>query len=302
MTIKLLAHGGAGAWSEANSEEVLAGMREAVQKGWTMLQQGGSALDAIEQTVMVLEDHPLFDAGIGSYLNQHGEVEMDAILIDGASLNFGAVAALQQIRHPISLARLVMTQTDHCFLVAEGAEALAVHLGMPLVPNLTFVTDDRLAAFRKWAAQARATIPTIGTGTVGAVALDDRGKVAAATSTGGTAFKRKGRVGDTPIFGAGGYADKHGAASGTGRGEDIMRCLLCKYAVDQIEAGKNAQEAAHAAMAYLNRRIPNGNAGMIVADANGGIGAAYTTAHMPIAWVDEHDEIHATMDPKLVGF
>ncbi|HVO41704.1 MAG TPA: isoaspartyl peptidase/L-asparaginase [Aggregatilineales bacterium] len=302
MTIRLLAHGGAGAWVEADTALALEGMRAAVEAGWRVLRGGGSALDAIEQTVIVLEDYPVFDAGIGSYLNQRGEVEMDAIITDGSALNFGAVAAIQRIRHPISLARLVMTQTDHCFLVADGAEELAVHLGMPLVPNMTFVTDAKLAAFRKWMAQTRAPIPAIGTGTVGAVALDATGRVASATSTGGTALKRKGRVGDTPIFGAGAYADRHGAASGTGRGEDIMRGLLCKDAVDQIKLGQSASEAAQTAIDHLIQRFPHGSAGVILVDSNGGLGAAHSTPFMPVAWIDERDEIHVSMDARSIVF
>src|SRR5215831_16459482 len=137
-TARILVHGGAGAWTGADSEgvisQILTGVKEAASEGWRVLNSTGSALEAIEAAVVILEDNPLYDAGVGSYLNQNGEVEMDALIADGESINFGAVAAIQHIQHPISLARLVMTHTDHCFMVAEGAEQLAASLGMPLVP------------------------------------------------------------------------------------------------------------------------------------------------------------------------
>src|SRR5262245_17150212 len=222
---KLLVHGGAGEWGTKDHNQAVNGIREATAVGWQVLMDGGSALDAVEQAVIVLEDNPVFDAGVGSYLNDKGEVEMDALIADGQTLKFGAVAAVQHVRHPISLARLVMTRTDNCFFVAEGADQLAAELGMPLIPNLELMTDLELSVFRRKHAEAEKL------GTVGAVALDKTGRLAAATSTGGMPFKKKGRVGDSPIFGAGGYANEYGAASGTGRGEDLMRLLLCKYVV-----------------------------------------------------------------------
>lgn len=194
----ILTHGGAGQWLESAFDSALSGMQQATAAGWAILSNGGSALDAVEKAVNLLEDHPVFDAGIGSFLNEMGEVEMDALIVDGAAITFGAVAAVRNVRYPISLARLVMTKTPHCFFVGDGADKLAVDLGMPRVPNLTFVTSDKFLAFQDRDSRTGETL-----GTVGAVALDSHGNIASATSTGGTLNKAKGRVGDSPIFGAG---------------------------------------------------------------------------------------------------
>src|SRR5258708_4769471 len=132
---RLLVHGGAGEWKTKDHTLTLQAIREATSIGWKVLSGGDSALDAVEKVVMFLEDHPLFDAGVGSYLNDHGEVEMDALIADGSTQNFGAVAAVKHVRHPILLARLVMSETNNCFFVGDGADQLAAELGVPLIPN-----------------------------------------------------------------------------------------------------------------------------------------------------------------------
>jgi beta-aspartyl-peptidase (threonine type) len=289
----IIVHGGAGTWANADEEQVLAGVRAAALAGWEVLRGGGASLDAVEAASRLLEDDPQFDAGYGSFLNELGEVEMDALIADGATIRFGAVAAVRRVRHAISLARLVMTKTDNCFFAGDGADQLAARLGMPLVANVELITDKELAALR-----ARSGIHTerigLGTGTIGAVALDAAGHVASATSTGGTPDKMKGRVGDSPMFGAGGYADDHfGAASATGRGENIMRFFLCKQAIDEIKGGLPANEAAQAALRYLSDHIPNPEAGVIVVDYKGSLAAAHTTAAMPVAWVDANGSLGA---------
>jgi beta-aspartyl-peptidase (threonine type) len=289
----LLAHGGAGRWPERHHRAALQGLREAVTLGWQSLAAGASALEAVEQAVMALEDNPLFDAGAGSFLNDQGEVEMDALIVDGREIRFGAVAAVRRVRHPIRLARLVLTRTNNCFFVGDGADRLAAELGMPLVANIELVTATQLRAFRSRASSPTSESPT---GTVGAVALDVFGHVASATSTGGIPNKRKGRVGDTPIFGAGGYADDRlGAASATGVGEHIVRFMLCKHAVDRLVDSVPAEVAAAAAVDYMRSRLDAPEVGIIVLDKHGRLGAAHTTPAMPVAWVDAHGKLQASI-------
>ena len=304
MTPKLIVHGGAAPWARLEDHPaVLDGMRAAASAGWQKLAGGGSALDAVEAATIVLEDHHLFDAGTGSHLNDQGEVEMDALIADGSRRDFGAVAGLHHIRNPISLARLVMTHTKHRFFIAEGAEALAAEYGIPLVPNLSLVTEAELAFFRanleRMKSQTHPDLePHGGLDTVGAVALDREGHIASATSTGGSPFKKQGRVGDVPIFGAGGYADdRYGGASSTGIGENIMRHLLSKSVIDRLGWGQeDALNAAINAVEAVASDIPMPEVGVIVIDAAGRLGAAHTTAHMPVAWVDANGKVHAAME------
>ncbi len=298
MKPAILTHGGAGAWERLDEEPVLEGMRQATVVGWEILTAGGSALDAVEKATNVLEDNPLFDAGVGGFLNDQGEVQLDALIVDGSTLNFGAVAAVQHVRHPISLARLIMTKTPHCFIVGEGADRIAAELGMPLEANIALVTPENLEIFRKHNEQGASA-----TGTVGAVAIDSHGHVASATSTGGTINKRQGRVGDSPMFGAGGYADdRFGAASTTGEGEYIMRVLLSHYAVDQLGFDMTAQEAAMAASHHILGRFETLNCGIIVVDKFGRIGASHTSPYMPIGWIDAEGAVQASTGKGIEGF
>src|SRR3990172_6720903 len=147
MKPSIIVHGGAGAWQAKSEIEASAGVKRAVEIGWEVLCADVSALDAVERATNFLEDHPLFDAGRGSYLNELGEVEMDALIVDGSALNFGAVAAVQHVQHPISLARRVMTDTEHTFFAGVGADWLAQRLGFPVIPNIAFVTDEMYHAF-----------------------------------------------------------------------------------------------------------------------------------------------------------
>lgn len=291
---RLIVHGGAGPWIEDNHNQALDGVRAAARAGWAVLQAGGSALDAVEAATIVLEDDPLFDAGVGSFLNDQGEVEMDALITDGDQLDFGAIAAVKHVRNPIMLARRVMTNSAHRFFVAEGADLLAIEYGLERVANLSFVTDTEWRAFA--ARVAKDGPPEPGRGTVGAVALDAAGHIASATSTGGSPNKKKGRVGDVPIYGAGGYSDdRHGGASSTGVGENIMRHLLSKRVVDLIAAGSLADAAAQAGVDAVASRIPSPEVGVIALDASGHYGAAHTTGHMPIGWIDSSGAVHAGM-------
>lgn len=295
-TARLILHGGAGGWDGYDEVRVLDGMRKAAVVGWNILKAGGSALDAVEKATNIMEDDPQFDSGFGSFVNAAGEVEMDALITDGSSIKYGAVAAVKRVQYPISLARLVMTRTNNLFFVADGADQLAAELGMPLVTNAQMITPQEFEAFRARHAGNGVAQVGQGTGTCGVVALDFNGHIASATSTGGIPEKRKGRVGDTPIFGAGGYADDaFGGASATGVGENVMRFFLSKRIVDAIKDGVDAQAAAQAGVEFLSARIPSPEVGVIVIGADGSIGAAHTTANMPIAWVTADGDIQATM-------
>lgn len=289
MQPMIIVHGGAGPWPDEHDAPKAGSLREAALKGWAILQTGGSALDAVESAVNILEDFPLFDAGIGSYLNKLGEVEMDALIVDGSKHDFGAVAGVKHVRYPISLARKVMSETPHCFFAGAGADALAQQLGIPQMSNLFFVTQEEFTRFHNQEHAAPM-------GTVGAVAIDQHGHIAAATSTGGVPDKMPGRVGDSPIFGAGGYADNRwGGASATGKGENIMRVLLSKYAVDLVAQGYSAQEAADRAITYINGYYEDSQAGIILVDHEGGVGAAHSTDKIAIAWIDANGEVHTQM-------
>lgn len=276
--IAIVVHGGAGAWvlDSERFHEGLAACREAALAGHAVLLAGGRAVDAVETAVHILEDCPALDAGRGSYLNVKGEVEMDALIMDGRSLDMGAVAAIQRVRHPISLARQVMEQTKHTFLVGAGADAFAEQIGFP-----------RCAVEELLGQTAVAPIPANGPlgDTVGAVALDAQGNLAAATSTGGTREKMPGRVGDSPLVGSGGYADNRTAAvSATGHGESLMKIVISKQVCDYVATGQPAQAACEAAIALLAERV-GGEGGLIALDANGRVGVAFNTTAMPHAYV-----------------
>jgi len=293
---RLIVHGGAGTWVGFDEASVLKAMRKAAEVGWEILKAGGSALDAVEKATNIMEDDPQFDSGFGSFVNAAGEVEMDALIADGSTIKYGAVAAVKRVQYPISLARLVMTHTNNLFFVADGADQLAAELGMPLVTNTQMITAQEFEAFRARQLGKQVTPVGQGTGTCGAVALDANGHVASATSTGGMPEKRKGRVGDTPIFGAGGYAeDGLGGASSTGVGENMMRFFFCKRVVDAMSSGVSAQAAAQSTLEFLSTRVPTPEAGVIVIGADGSVGSGHTTTHMPTAWVTADGDIQATM-------
>lgn len=289
----IIVHGGAYDIPTESHKAHLSGCRRAAEAGWEVLHSGGSALDAVEAAVCVLEDDPTFDAGRGSFLNLVGEVEMDAIIMDGRDLNFGAVAAINQVRHPVTAARLVMDHSEHAFLVGVGAETFAREHGLPQCsPQYLKVKreEDRwhaeaLGASHKWDGNR---LPS---DTVGAVALDSEGNLAVATSTGGTFNKHPGRVGDSPLVGCGGYADNRiGAVSATGEGEALMKIVISKTVCDLIAQGMTAQEAAEAAIAVLRERT-TGEGGVIVIDRNGNVGIAHNTPYIAHAYVTEGEKV-----------
>jgi beta-aspartyl-peptidase (threonine type) len=260
----------------------------AVAATYPKLMKGMSALDAVEYAVNILEADPTFDAGRGAFLNERGEVELDAIIMDGRSLDFGAVAALQNILHPVSVARKVMEQTEHCFLVGNGALSFAKKMGFEELPPEALLTARELEFFNsiknKVDFKPQHPFEFEPRDTVGAVAMDKDGNLAVATSTGGTARKLRGRVGDSPIVGAGAYADNHqGAVSATGWGEPIMKVVLSKRVNDAF-ANLSAMEAAAAGIQYLKSRV-NGLGGVIGINKNGDYALAYNTRRMARAYV-----------------
>jgi beta-aspartyl-peptidase (threonine type) len=290
----IIVHGGVGAVSHDKEEAVLAGVREAVKAGSDVLASSGSSLDAVETAIKILEDNPLFNCGTGSVLTFDGDVEMDAAVAYGPALGFGAIAGIKNIQHPISLARMVMEKTDHVLLQGGGAQEFARMMG--IAPHNP-ITEERRVQWRAYREKflrgdagdwpkLKALMkehPEFMHGTVGAVALDEKGEVAAGTSTGGVFLKMLGRVGDTPLPGAGTYATKFGGASSTGLGESMMRTLITKTACDLMRMGLDAQGAASSAVNMLSN-ILGTEAGIIVVDNQGGIGFAQNTAQMPHAY------------------
>lgn len=288
----IVVHGGAGSWdlSHNRMDRALADCRAAAQAGQDILIGGGSALDAVEAAVRVMEDSPVLDAGRGSYLNADGEIEMDALIMDGATMDLGAVAAVKLIRHPISLARKVMTDCEHNFLVAGGAETFATNMGFPRCDIYDLLSEDQLEFFLSLDKRDEVITEALLLGesaigdTVGAVALDQGGDLAAATSTGGTRGKLPGRVGDSPLVGSGAYADNWTAAvSATGHGEALMKVLISKRVCDFVADGLSTQKACEAAIDVLTERV-HGLGGVISVDVRGRIGIAFNTVAMPYAF------------------
>ena len=293
----LIVHGGAWDIPDDQVEAHLNGCRRAAEIGWGLLCEGASALVAVEAAVRVLEDDPTFDAGYGSHLNAAGEIELDALIMDGATLNAGSVAAVQRVRNPISLARLVMEKSEHVLLVAKGAERFGREHGFPMCKPEELLTGRELERWRlargMAASRASRAYGAVYTDTVGAVARDECGNIAAATSTGGTPNKLPGRVGDSPLIGCGAYADNQtGGVSATGWGEALMKVVISKTTCDLIAHGLDAQRAAEAAIHMLDERV-KGLGGVIVVDALGRIGAAHNTPRMAHAHVTPKGDIVA---------
>ena len=330
----LLVHGGAWAIPADAAAAHQAGVRAALEAGYAILGRGGSAIDAVQAAVTVLEDDPTFDAGRGSFLTSDGRVQLDALLMDGGRMKAGGVACVERLRNPIQAARLVLEKSPHVYFVGEGAERFAAAHGMALIDNSELVLDREIERLRHAKARQAAGLDDetfsgpepdgpnhilhddkgpetafkfnpnnqaapgtshLGTGeskdpppnfdshdTVGAVALDGRGNLAAATSTGGTLNKTPGRVGDSSLIGCGCYADNLSAAvSLTGWGEPIMKLVLGKWATDRVAAGTPPEIAAREAISYLFNRL-GGHGGIILLGPDGRFGLAHNTPAM--AW------------------
>jgi beta-aspartyl-peptidase (threonine type) len=297
----LVVHGGAWAMPDDMVEAHLHGVNNALAAGWRVLDRGGAALDAVEEAVVIMEDDETFDAGRGSFLNRDGKVQLDALIMDGGTLRAGGVGCVERLRNPVRAARKILSESPHVYFVAEGAERFAAEHGIALCKNEDLIIPrevERLRAYQaeiaRRASQSGSSqetsmpdgndlfAPHISHDTVGAVALDRNGNIAAATSTGGTLNKAPGRLGDSSLIGCGCYADNlSAAASTTGWGEPIMKLVLAKWTADRISAGNLPEWSAQEAMNYLKQRV-NGHGGIIVLNPEGHIGIAHNTPRM--AW------------------
>jgi beta-aspartyl-peptidase (threonine type) len=285
----LLVHGGAWAIPDAAVEAHQRGVHSAAEIGWRVLEKGGCALDAVEEAIVAMEDDETFDAGRGSFLNEDGRVQLDALMMDGATLQAGGVGCVERLRNPIRAARKVLSGSPHIYFVGEGAERFAEEHGIALCPNEDLIIERELVRWKDAKKQQFLTVPPEFSGpslnshdTVGAVALDANGNIAAGTSTGGTLNKAAGRVGDSSLIGCGCYADNLSAAvSTTGWGEPMMKLVLSKWAADRVEMGDTPEVVAKAAIERLHNRL-NGHGGIILLDSRGRIGLAHNTPRM--AW------------------
>jgi beta-aspartyl-peptidase (threonine type) len=290
----IVVHGGAGKWSSERSQAGLEGVKRAATTGFDILNNGGSAVDAVMEAVAVMEDDGAFNAGYGSSLNIERGVEMEASIMNGKTLQAGAAGLLRDIRNPVRLARIVMEKTDHVFVVGKGAEKLAKLFNLE---RRNPMSDLRLKYYeeqKKLLLDGKFELPKLAElikthpdlfqlETVGAVALDKNGNVAAATSTGGFPLKLPGRIGDSPLIGCGTYADNNaGACSATGVGEIAIRLALSKTVCNYMENGKTAQEAVEEAITLVNTRISAtyNHMGLIAVDPYGRVGAAHNSPNM----------------------
>ncbi len=290
----LIVHGGAWNIPPEAVAPCRAGISSGLQAGWRVLSSGGSALDAVEASIVQLEDAHAFDAGIGSHLNRDGRVQLDAIVMDGSSLKSGAVAAVERFQNPIRLARAVLEHSDHMMIVGAGAEQFARERGLPLCSPEDLILERERIAWRKCSADSHASEFHFGHqhGTVGAVALDSSGRLFAATSTGGTCCKFPGRVGDSPLVGCGCYADEQaGGASSTGWGEAIMKIVMAKMAVDLLRSGVSPEASAQDCIRHLALRA-QGAGGIILLDRLGRPGFAWNTSAMAFGFVRPDGTFH----------
>ncbi|MFZ3324346.1 MAG: isoaspartyl peptidase/L-asparaginase family protein [Usitatibacter sp.] len=294
MPIALIAHGGAGSWRPGSEQDAVGGMNEAAEAGRAILMGGGSALDAVCATVVKLEDNPIFNAGTGAVLNIDGFCELDASIMESRESRVGAVAALQRVKNPILVARKVMEETDHVMLAGEGAQRFARVMGFgdhdPVTParkadwadkrkRLDEVIDKHGLRMRRFLKDH----PEYAGGTVGCVAVDSGGILAAATSTGGVTMKLVGRVGDSPLAGAGNYASRQVAASATGMGEYVIRTLAARAISDAMERGATLDRAMTDVLDRIRRDF-SADVGLIAVDSAGTPLAKHLTRDMPHAW------------------
>ena len=302
----LMIHGGAGALEDLKHEASETTFHESItailEQGRHRLERGDSALDVVEYCANLLEDDRLYNAGCGSVLNADGKVEMDAALMDGRNLQAGAVAGIRNIKNPISLARRVLEHGEHVLLMGDGALEFAKFCGIETYPDNYFITEARIKQLAEVQLVGGMTLdherikPSQKLGTIGAVARDIHGNLAAATSTGGLVNKRWGRVGDTPIVGAGVFADNDTCAvSATGYGEQFLRTVLAKTISDFVQfRGMDAQAAAQAGIEYLVAKV-NGEGGVIVIDAAGHCAAAQSTSGLIRGWIELGGEAYCQL-------
>jgi beta-aspartyl-peptidase (threonine type) len=306
MAIGLIAHGGAGNWRPGSEEDAIDGMTAAAEAGRAVLRSGGSALDAVCATVVLLEDNPIFNAGTGGVLNFDGFVELDASVMVSDEKRFGAVCGLQRVKNPVLVARKVMEETDHVMLTGEGAQRFARVMGFPdhdpVTPARRADWEDKKAHLDQVLANHRSLRmrrflkqhPEYAGGTVGAAAVDRDGVLAAATSTGGVTMKLVGRVGDSPVPGAGNYATEHVAASATGTGEFVLRSLSTRVIAERVALGAPLEEAMDGALQALRRDF-DADVGIIAVDRSGRALARHLTRDMPHASFSGDEAVVARM-------
>jgi beta-aspartyl-peptidase (threonine type) len=289
----IIVHGGAWSIPDSLKEEHLIGVVNSVNKGYTILKKGGSALDAVEKAVINMENNPVFDAGTGSFLNEDGFVELDALLIDGSTLEMGSIGAVHNCKNPITLARkLLENKSNPMMLVGQGADLFAEEISFNIDPKDLIIPRE----YKRWKKEKGGSdifSPT-NKGTVGAVALDQKGKLASATSTGGPPYKKIGRLGDTPLIGCGGYANQFAAASSTGHGESLMKLVAAKLATEFVESGDTASHAARRVIEKI--ASIKGYGGIIVLDRNGSIGYHFNTVRMAYALINQDGNLISGID------
>lgn len=290
--ISLIVHGGAWDIPDEDVPGHRDGVLKALKQGWAVLSSGASAAEAVEKAIMVMEDHETLNAGRGSVINAAGEVELDAGMMEGKTFRAGAVAALQRVAHPISVAKLIMEKSDHVLLAGMGAFRYAQEQGIPLCGKDDLITMKELVRWREAQGEMPKAPPRPKRrpkkrgDTVGAVALDKAGRIVAGLSTGGTPNKHPGRVGDSPLVGCGLYADDTiGGAASTGEGEDIIRVVLAKEVIDAMQKnGGNVEAACREGITVLERKV-KGQAGIIALNTKGEVGVAYNTPRMARAYM-----------------
>lgn len=311
----IVVHGGAGTWHPERSQAGIEGAKYAAKTGFDILQNDGSAVDSVMEAVAVMEDDGAFNAGYGSSLNIEKGVEMEASIMEGKTLRAGAVGLLEDIKNPVRLARIVMEKTDHVFVVGKGAEKLAKIFKLQRRNPITELRLKYHEQQRKAMLEGKSELPKLyelvkthpemfELETVGAVALDKDGNVAAATSTGGFPLKLSGRIGDSPLIGCGTYADNQsGACSATGVGEVAIRLALAKTVCNYMEKGMRAQDSVENAIKLVNTRITNvyNSMGLIAVDNKGRIGAAHNSPNLCWAYMTpENTEPYAALTAKMV--
>lgn len=299
MTISIIVHGGAGTISADGHQEHMDGCRAAMMAGYEILRHGGSALDAIERAIVIMENAPAFDAGIGSHLNRDGVVQLDAGVMHGGTLQVGALAAVEHLQNPIQVARHLLN-SSHNMMVGAGADAYAIKHGFELCDPKKLIIEREVERWKRARDEMQAAEEENDTsqqgkmGTVGAVAMDRMGNIVAGTSTGGTLYKPVGRVGDSPLPGCGYFADNAlGGVSSTGHGESIIRIQLARVAADFCSR-LYAPAAAQAAISMLGDRV-GGLGGLILLDHTGRVGFAHNTPHMAYAYLTD------SMSQPVVG-
>nr|XP_014276481.1 probable isoaspartyl peptidase/L-asparaginase GA20639 isoform X2 [Halyomorpha halys] len=297
----LVVHGGAGDIPDSRKQGKFDGVKKAAREGHRVLNETGNVLDAIEAAVRIMEDDTNFNAGKGSVLNLAGQVEMEALIVEGKKFSAGSVTLVKNIANPISLARMVMEKTPHTILGGEGVEEFIVKMCVPRVPDDYLITEDARKALEEFKnrslVDSKPSLTEIGdrtpggVGTVGCVAVDSTGHVASATSTGGITGKYKGRIGDTPLPGCGGYSDDEvGSVSTTGHGESILKYNLAHRILTLMQQGESAQNATVAACEAMTKRVGK-TAGAITVSNKGEVGIGFTSKRM--AWAYQlGDEMH----------